>query len=97
VREVEVWGYDSRVVRAASLAEVMHLRDHADLASMAAMNRSTAFSAKVPWTAAIRRWRPAVWCRGSSRLSARVLLPGVHRLPVSAPCSTGRPPCNCQE
>ncbi|WP_279328160.1 polyphosphate polymerase domain-containing protein, partial [Streptomyces sp. OS603R] len=41
------------------------------------------------------RWRPAVWCRGSSRLSARVLLPGVHRLPVSAPCSTGRPPCNC--
>jgi hypothetical protein len=42
-------------------------------------------------------WRPAEWCRGSPRLSARVLLPRVHRLPVSAPCSTGRPPCNCPE
>ncbi len=39
VREVEVWGYDSRVVRAASLAEVMHLRDHADLASMGRYER----------------------------------------------------------
>ncbi len=49
------------------------------------------------WCCRGHRWRPAVWCRGSSRLSARVLLPGVHRLPVSAPCSTGRPPCNCPE
>ncbi|MGW9493672.1 transglycosylase family protein, partial [Streptomyces prasinus] len=34
------------------------------------------------WTAG---WRPAVWCRGSPRLSARVPLPGMHRLPVTAP------------
>ncbi|MFH9044970.1 YciI family protein, partial [Streptomyces sp. NPDC017966] len=30
-------------------------------------------------------WRPAVWCRGSPQLNARVLLPRVHRLPVTAP------------
>ncbi|WP_414820615.1 nucleotidyltransferase domain-containing protein, partial [Streptomyces anthocyanicus] len=31
-----------------------------------------------PWNFVLHDggWRPAVWCRGSSRLSARVLLPG---------------------
>ena len=33
-RQVEVRGKDSRAVTAASLEEVLHLRDHADLAAM---------------------------------------------------------------
>jgi hypothetical protein len=33
-RQVEVRGQDSRPVTAASLEEVLHLRDHADLAAM---------------------------------------------------------------
>jgi hypothetical protein len=39
VRQVEVRGQDSRAVTAASLAEVVHLRDHADLASMGRYER----------------------------------------------------------
>ncbi|MBB5102620.1 hypothetical protein [Streptomyces spectabilis] len=35
VRQVEVRAQDSRPVTAASLAEVLHLRGHADLAAMA--------------------------------------------------------------
>ncbi|MER6108416.1 hypothetical protein ACWGPD_05495 [Streptomyces hirsutus] len=39
VRHVEVRGGGSRPVTAASLAEVLHLRDHADLAAMGRYER----------------------------------------------------------
>ncbi len=38
-RHVEVRGKDSRPVTAASLEEVLHLRDHADLAAMGRYER----------------------------------------------------------
>ncbi|WP_370102502.1 hypothetical protein [Streptacidiphilus sp. MAP12-20] len=38
-RQVEVRGQDSRPATAASLAEVLHLRDHADLAAMSRYER----------------------------------------------------------
>lgn len=38
-RQVEVRGKDARPVAAASLAEVLHLRDHADLAAMGRYER----------------------------------------------------------
>lgn len=38
-RQVEVRGRDSRAVTAASLEEVLHLRDHADLAAMGRYER----------------------------------------------------------
>ncbi|WP_030931141.1 hypothetical protein [Streptomyces sp. NRRL B-24720] len=38
-RQVEVRGQDSRPVTAASLEEVLHLRDHADLAAMGRYER----------------------------------------------------------
>ncbi|WP_413758552.1 hypothetical protein [Streptomyces sp. MMBL 11-3] len=38
-RQVEVRGQDARPVTAASLEEVLHLRDHADLAAMSRYER----------------------------------------------------------
>jgi hypothetical protein len=38
-RQVEVWGRNSRPVTAASLEEVLHFRDHADLAAMGRYER----------------------------------------------------------
>jgi len=47
-RHVEVRGRDSRPVTAASLAEVLHLRDHADLAAMGRYERQYGVLAEGP-------------------------------------------------
>ncbi len=47
-RQVEVRGQDSRPVTAASLAEVVHLRDHADLAAMGRYERQYRVLAEGP-------------------------------------------------
>ncbi|MGW3815311.1 helix-turn-helix domain-containing protein [Streptomyces sp. NPDC005046] len=46
--QVEVRGQDSRPVTAASLAEVVHLRDHADLAAMGRYDRQYGVLAEGP-------------------------------------------------
>lgn len=48
VRQVEVRKMDSRPVTAASLAEVLHLRDHADLAAMSRYERQFGVLAEGP-------------------------------------------------
>ncbi|MEU2516891.1 hypothetical protein [Streptomyces syringium] len=50
-RQVEVRGQGSRPVTAASSAEVVHLRDHADLAAMFRYERQYGVLAEGPWTA----------------------------------------------
>ncbi|MFC8450117.1 hypothetical protein [Kitasatospora sp. NPDC057223] len=47
-RQVEVRATDSRPVVAASLAEVLHLRDHADLAAMSRYERQYGVLAEGP-------------------------------------------------
>ncbi|GAA2267883.1 hypothetical protein GCM10010232_70360 [Streptomyces amakusaensis] len=47
-RQVEVRGQDSRPVTAASLEEVLHLRDHADLAAMRRYERQYGILAEGP-------------------------------------------------
>jgi hypothetical protein len=47
-RQVEVRGQDSRPVTAASLEEVLHLRDHADLAAMFRYERQYGVLAEGP-------------------------------------------------
>ncbi|GAA3007175.1 hypothetical protein GCM10020229_18670 [Kitasatospora albolonga] len=47
-RQIEVRGEDSRPVVAASLAQVMHLRDHADLAAMGRYERQYGVLAEGP-------------------------------------------------
>ncbi|AXB44167.1 hypothetical protein [Amycolatopsis albispora] len=47
-RQVEVRGKDSRPVTAASLDEVLHLRDHADLPAMGRYERQYGVLAEAP-------------------------------------------------
>ncbi|MFF4214622.1 hypothetical protein ACFYZE_35940 [Streptomyces sp. NPDC001796] len=47
-RQVEVRGRNSRAVTAASLEEVLHLRDHADLAAMGRYERQYGVLAEGP-------------------------------------------------
>ncbi|MFG2976226.1 hypothetical protein ACGFYY_25000 [Streptomyces sp. NPDC048331] len=67
-RQVEVRRQDSRPVTAASLEEVLHLRDHADVGAMfRTMNGSSGSLPKVRWKAGRTSLRRTRSLRRSSR------------------------------